>query len=183
MIWSACITLMLPSQAALKSIDRAKMSSFLEAMCIPPERGGGFSIHKGGEGDLRACYLAMAVAHMLCLDKEELVRRSSMVQYVQRCQVRPHAPACGLGLRLLPSKFLRRRIRSMLTYSLSLSCPSTPSALHLRLYLSSTLRLHNRRMRVGWEANPETRRTAATHSAAWRRSHFVVLQKLWTCRD
>lgn len=44
-------------------------------------------VHPGGEGDLRACYIAMAVAHMLCLDKEDLARRAGMVDYVQRCQV------------------------------------------------------------------------------------------------
>ena len=42
----------------------------------------------GGEGDLRACYIAMAVAHMLGLDKQELLQRSGMVEYVRRCQVR-----------------------------------------------------------------------------------------------
>ncbi len=41
----------------------------------------------GGEGDLRACYIAMAVAHMLCLDVEELVQRSGLVEYVKSCQV------------------------------------------------------------------------------------------------
>ena len=44
-------------------------------------------MHAGGEGDLRACYTAMAVAHMLCLDKEQLLARSGMLDYVGRCQV------------------------------------------------------------------------------------------------
>lgn len=41
----------------------------------------------GGEGDLRACYIALAIAHMLHLDKEELVARSGVAEYVKRCQV------------------------------------------------------------------------------------------------
>lgn len=41
----------------------------------------------GGEGDLRACYIAMAIAHMLGLDKQELVARSGVASYVKRCQV------------------------------------------------------------------------------------------------
>ncbi|GLC33996.1 hypothetical protein PLESTM_000142300 [Pleodorina starrii] len=74
---------------ALAVIDRAKARDFLFRMCIPPEQGGGFSVHEGGEGDLRACYTAMAVAHMLGLeegDKQELLRRSGMAQYVRACQ-------------------------------------------------------------------------------------------------
>jgi hypothetical protein len=42
----------------------------------------------GGEGYLRACYIAMAVAHMLSLDKALLAERAGMVEYVKRCQVR-----------------------------------------------------------------------------------------------
>jgi protein farnesyltransferase subunit beta len=45
-----------------------------------------FLPNTGGEGDLRACYIAMAIAHMLGLDKDELIRKSNMVNYVQQCQ-------------------------------------------------------------------------------------------------
>ncbi|KAG2423411.1 hypothetical protein HXX76_015376 [Chlamydomonas incerta] len=73
---------------ALASIDRAAVRNFLLRMCIPPEQGGGFSVHEGGEGDLRACYTAMAVAHMLGLDadKPALVARSGLAEYVRACQ-------------------------------------------------------------------------------------------------
>ncbi|GAX72910.1 hypothetical protein CEUSTIGMA_g365.t1 [Chlamydomonas eustigma] len=83
---SVCALITVGNDTALSSIDRTKMYEFLLQLCIPPERGGGFCIHEGGEGDLRACYLAMAVAHMLCLDKKELMRRSNLVSYVKRCQ-------------------------------------------------------------------------------------------------
>ncbi|EFJ52997.1 hypothetical protein VOLCADRAFT_85812 [Volvox carteri f. nagariensis] len=74
---------------ALGLVDRAKLRDFLFRMCIPPEQGGGFSVHEGGEGDLRACYTAMAVTHMVALeegDKQELLARSGMVEYIRACQ-------------------------------------------------------------------------------------------------
>ncbi|GLI65989.1 hypothetical protein VaNZ11_009681 [Volvox africanus] len=74
---------------ALALVDRTKLRDYLFRMCIPPQQGGGFSVHEGGEGDLRACYTAMAVAHMIALDgadKEELLKQSGMVQYVRACQ-------------------------------------------------------------------------------------------------
>lgn len=36
---------------------------------------------------MRGCYTAMATAHMLGLDKNDLASRSGMVEYVKRCQV------------------------------------------------------------------------------------------------
>ena len=44
-------------------------------------------LYAGGEGDLRACYTAMAVAHMLNFDKEDLAARSGVADFVRRCQV------------------------------------------------------------------------------------------------
>lgn len=41
----------------------------------------------GGEVDVRGCYTAMAVAHMLCLDKAALSCSAGMVDFVRRCQV------------------------------------------------------------------------------------------------
>lgn len=55
-------------------------------MSLGSARGGGFTIHDGGECDVRACYTALAVAHMLNLDVAELVQLSGMVEYVARCQ-------------------------------------------------------------------------------------------------
>lgn len=37
---------------------------------------------------MRSCYTAMAIAHMLGLDKAALAERSGMVDYIARCQVR-----------------------------------------------------------------------------------------------
>ncbi|KAG2493909.1 hypothetical protein HYH03_007845 [Edaphochlamys debaryana] len=73
---------------ALAMVDRVRARDFLFRMCIPPSQGGGFSVHDGGEGDLRACYTAMAVAHMLGMDadKPELLRRSGLAGYVRACQ-------------------------------------------------------------------------------------------------
>ena len=42
---------------------------------------------------LMALCFYFQVAHMLCLDKEELVRRSDMVPYIKRCQVRHQVEA------------------------------------------------------------------------------------------
>lgn len=47
----------------------------------------------GGEVDVRGCYTAMAVAHMLCLDKAALSRSAGMVDFVRRCQVEPPSRA------------------------------------------------------------------------------------------
>lgn len=44
---------------------------------------------KGGEVDVRGCYTALAVAHILDLDVPALVARSGLVDYVRRCQVPP----------------------------------------------------------------------------------------------
>ena len=42
---------------------------------------------KGGEVDVRGCYTALAVAHILALDVPALAARSGLVDYVRRCQV------------------------------------------------------------------------------------------------
>ena len=83
---SVCALVTLGSDQALSSINRGAIQSFLHSLCIPKERGGGFCIHQGGEGDLRACYIAMAVAHMLCIPIQDLVERSGLVGYVKSCQ-------------------------------------------------------------------------------------------------
>ncbi|GFH07599.1 protein farnesyltransferase subunit beta, partial [Haematococcus lacustris] len=68
----------LGGEAALGAVDRHGMEAFLNSMAVPREEGGGFRVHEGGEADLRACYLAMATAHMLGLDKEGLAQRAAM---------------------------------------------------------------------------------------------------------
>ena len=44
--------------------------------------------------DVRGCYTAVATAHMLGLDAQELAKKAALVEYVQRCQVRGLAPGC-----------------------------------------------------------------------------------------
>lgn len=79
--------------AALDVVDREKVLSFLQQMCVPAAQGGGMTVHADGEVDIRSCYLALATAYMLGFDLEDLADRSSLVSYTQRCQtyeVRPH---------------------------------------------------------------------------------------------
>ncbi|KAK9822480.1 hypothetical protein WJX81_000264, partial [Elliptochloris bilobata] len=72
--------------AALGIVDRAATARFLTTRCVPPEHGGGFSLCEGGEVDVRGCYTALVVAHMLDLDIPALVARSGLIDYVCRCQ-------------------------------------------------------------------------------------------------
>eukprot|EP00201_Polytomella_parva_P013024 CAMPEP_0175070818 /NCGR_PEP_ID=MMETSP0052_2-20121109/18915_1 /TAXON_ID=51329 ORGANISM="Polytomella parva, Strain SAG 63-3" /NCGR_SAMPLE_ID=MMETSP0052_2 /ASSEMBLY_ACC=CAM_ASM_000194 /LENGTH=375 /DNA_ID=CAMNT_0016337953 /DNA_START=128 /DNA_END=1251 /DNA_ORIENTATION=+ len=67
-------------------VDRLRLYDFLNRMCIPPEAGGGFSVHDGGECDLRACYTAIATAYVMRLDLDTLVQKSGVVDYIARCQ-------------------------------------------------------------------------------------------------
>lgn len=53
-------------------------------MCVPPEKGGGFAVHRYGEVDIRGCYTAMAVAHVLNLDKQQIAERSGMVSFIKQ---------------------------------------------------------------------------------------------------
>ena len=56
----------------------------------------------GGEVDLRGCYTALAIAHMLCLDTQLLAHHCALPHFLQQCQVQlwQHActpPACWQG--------------------------------------------------------------------------------------
>lgn len=46
-----------------------------------------FCCTAGGEVDVRGCYCALAVCHMLNLDKQALAEACGMVDYVRACQV------------------------------------------------------------------------------------------------
>lgn len=83
---AVCALLTLGGEAAYESIDRAAVAAFLRRMVVPPERGGGFTMHDGGETDARSCYTAIAVAHMLNLGAAELAEQSAVVGYLRRCQ-------------------------------------------------------------------------------------------------
>ncbi|GBF91692.1 farnesyltransferase subunit beta [Raphidocelis subcapitata] len=78
--------LTLGGEAALASIDRRGIAGFLRRMAVPPERGGGFTMHAGGEADARACYTAVAVATALRLDAHALAAEAGAVDYLKRCQ-------------------------------------------------------------------------------------------------
>lgn len=71
---------------ALGSLDRAALLGFLGRMVLPPGRGGGFSVHDGGEADLRACYCSVAAAFLAGLDAGALAGRAGLAEYVRRCQ-------------------------------------------------------------------------------------------------
>ncbi|XP_076905171.1 protein farnesyltransferase subunit beta-like [Bidens hawaiensis] len=66
---------------SLKSINRGKIYSFLRRM---KHTSGGFSMHEGGEIDVRACYTAISVASVLSIIDEELVR--GVGDYIVSCQ-------------------------------------------------------------------------------------------------
>ncbi|CAL8469676.1 g9217 [Coccomyxa elongata] len=73
-------------EAALTAIDRVALLAFVRRMCVPPEAGGGIAVSEGGEVDCRGCYTAIASLHMLHLDKEEILERSGMADFISRCQ-------------------------------------------------------------------------------------------------
>ena len=50
--------------------------------------------------DCRGCYTAMVTLHMLGLDGSDVVQRSGMVSFVQRCQVSDVCQAAQGALRL-----------------------------------------------------------------------------------
>ncbi|WIA37295.1 hypothetical protein OEZ86_014233 [Tetradesmus obliquus] len=83
---AVCALLTLGGAEAYDSIDRAGVWDFLCRMAVPPEQGGGFRMHEGGECDARSCFTALAVASALCLDVPGLVARSGVVDFLRRCQ-------------------------------------------------------------------------------------------------
>lgn len=71
---------------ALDQVDKAGIVSFLTKMQVKEgDSRGAFTVHVGGEVDMRACYLAMAVVRMLGLDPSFL-DVDSMVEYIRSCQ-------------------------------------------------------------------------------------------------
>uniref|UniRef100_A0A061SE94 Protein farnesyltransferase subunit beta n=1 Tax=Tetraselmis sp. GSL018 TaxID=582737 RepID=A0A061SE94_9CHLO len=83
---AVCALVTLGTSEALSAIDRPKMLGYLERMCVPRNRGGGFTVHDGGEVDVRGCFTALAVAHILGLDVNRLGELADAAGYVQRCQ-------------------------------------------------------------------------------------------------
>jgi protein farnesyltransferase subunit beta len=70
----------------LQIINRDALFQFLLNMCVPAERGGGMTMHQGGEVDIRGCYCALATCHMLCLNKAQLADACNLDVFVAACQ-------------------------------------------------------------------------------------------------
>ena len=81
---SALVTL--GTDKALAVIDRPKLMRFLLRMCRGTEQGGGMTMHDGGEVDVRGCYCALCVCHMLGMDGRQVVDACEMGEFVRRCQ-------------------------------------------------------------------------------------------------
>jgi len=52
-------------------------------MCVPKEEGGGFKVSEDGEVDVRGCYTAIAVAHVMGLDKQRIADCSGMIKFIK----------------------------------------------------------------------------------------------------
>ncbi|KAL4424364.1 hypothetical protein ABPG75_001665 [Micractinium tetrahymenae] len=76
----------LGGEDALSVVDWPRLHAFLLRMCVPPERGGGMTMHEGGEVDVRGCYCALAACEMLRLDKQAVAGACDMVGFIRRCQ-------------------------------------------------------------------------------------------------
>lgn len=70
----------------LDLINRDSLMSFFLRMCVPPERGGGMTMHQNGEVDVRGCYCALSVCYMLNMDSKKIADTCDLVQFVHRCQ-------------------------------------------------------------------------------------------------
>lgn len=85
--YAAIATLVtLGSHEALALIHRSGIWSFLRRMVRPPCQGGGFHLCEGGEVDVRGCYTAMAIAHMVGLDTVALAAEADLASFVRACQ-------------------------------------------------------------------------------------------------
>ncbi|KAI3704784.1 hypothetical protein L1987_75013 [Smallanthus sonchifolius] len=106
---------------SLASIDRGKIYSFLRRM---KHTSGGFSMHDGGEVDVRACYTAISVASVLNILDEELVQ--GVGNYILSCQTyeggiagEPGSEAhggytfCGLATMILINEVNRLNLASL----------------------------------------------------------------------
>ncbi len=80
---SALVTL---GPDTLQVINRDALFQFLLTMCVPADRGGGMTMHQGGEVDIRGCYCALATCHMLSLNTSQLADACSLEAYVAACQ-------------------------------------------------------------------------------------------------
>lgn len=111
-------------EKALASIDRNEVLRFLIRMKQP---NGGFSMHDGGEVDVRGCYTAISVAHMLDIMVPEIVDK--VADYILSCQTyeggiggEPNAEAhggytfCGLSALALINKVNTIKLPNLLNW-------------------------------------------------------------------
>eukprot|EP00249_Psilotum_nudum_P009926 c22236_g2_i1 orf=287-1906(+) len=78
---AVCSLITIGSNDALASINREKTFQFLLRMKDP---SGGFRVHTNGEMDVRGCYTAIVVAHMLNLLSPPVVDK--VADYIVSCQ-------------------------------------------------------------------------------------------------
>lgn len=71
---------------ALSVVDRTSLLSFFLRMCIPKERGGGMTMHEGGEVDIRGCYCALATCYMLGMEVGTVAQACSLDTFAAACQ-------------------------------------------------------------------------------------------------
>jgi protein farnesyltransferase subunit beta len=84
--YAAVAALVTLGQDTLEVINREALFQFLLNMCVPADRGGGMTMHQGGEIDIRGCYCALATCHMLGLNKSQLADACSLDSFVAACQ-------------------------------------------------------------------------------------------------
>ncbi|VDP08311.1 unnamed protein product [Soboliphyme baturini] len=78
---SVMVLCIVGTKEAYDSIDRAKLYSFLKSM---KQTDGGFSMHEGGEVDIRGAYCAAAVAKMTNIMTPELFDKTA--EWIISCQ-------------------------------------------------------------------------------------------------
>uniref|UniRef100_A0A7S1F983 Protein farnesyltransferase subunit beta n=1 Tax=Noctiluca scintillans TaxID=2966 RepID=A0A7S1F983_NOCSC len=79
--YAATSAMIIAGGPAYSAIDRAKVYKFLMRM---KDEGGGFKMHDEGEIDMRGTYCAVAVASMLHILTDDLMK--GVADYVLRCQ-------------------------------------------------------------------------------------------------
>ena len=124
---------------------------------------------------MRGCYCAMATAHMLGLDAPALAQAASMVDFVRSCQVGRRWRCSAVQhieaicrVKQLQTCFSSSLLSSPMT--VDHWCPADAKR-------QSILGRHTRAASAGSRA---TRRTAVTHSAAWRLRRWRAQRRPWT---
>jgi protein farnesyltransferase subunit beta len=92
---AVCTLVTLGGPEALDVVDRPALRRYLLRMCVPAARGGGMTMHEGGEVDVRGCYCALAACRLLGMERAtaEVADACALERYVRACQVRRAAPA------------------------------------------------------------------------------------------